>query len=288
MKNKEKNTNNIPRIKSWDELTLADNFIFQKLMLNEELCKKILSEILGKEVIKIEYTDYERTIDISPDAKGIRLDVYIKGEKEVYNVEIQNGYFIHLPKRGRYYSSLIDLDLLEKGAEYDELCQSYVIFINTFDFYKMNQYKYTFTYKCDEVPGLEYGDLTTMIMLNTLGTEGNISNDLKTFLNCINGVFSDDDFSATIRNEYEHIKLSRKFRREYMTLEMELKKQFKDGEKIGYERGHTDGLAKGHADGLSDGINILHALRAGESVNNIAEKLKIPIQKVQDFYDSIN
>lgn len=28
-------------IKEWDELTLADNFIFQKVMLNEELCKKI-------------------------------------------------------------------------------------------------------------------------------------------------------------------------------------------------------------------------------------------------------
>ena len=280
MKDKEKNTNNIPRIKSWDELTLADNFIFQKLMLNEELCKKILSEILGKEVIKIEYTDYERTIDISPDAKGIRLDIYIKGESEVYNIEMQNTNYDCLPKRGRYYSPLIDLDLLEKGAEYDELCHSYSIFINTFDFYKKNQYKYTFTYKCDEIPGLEYGDLTTMIMLNTLGTEGNISNDLKTFLNCINGVFSDDDFSATIKNEYEHIKLNRKFRREYMILEMELKKQFNDGEKVGYDKGHTDGL--------SDGINILHALQAGESVKDIADRLKIPIQKAQDFYDSIN
>ena len=303
----EKNQNNITEtsgIKSWEELTLADNFIFQKLMLNEQLCKKILSEILGKEVIKIEYPAYEKTIDVRLDTKGIRLDVYIRGEDEVYNIELQNAFFHHLPKRGRYYQSLIDLDLLEKGATYDELCQSYVIFINTFDFFGKNQYKYTFTYKCDEIPSLEYGDLTTMIMLNTLGTEGDISEDLKTFLKCINGVFSDDDFSDTIRSEFERIKLSREFRREYMTLEMELKKQFDDGERQGYAKGHADGLAKGHRDGLADGLakghasgrseteaedmSILMSLKVGESVSDIATKLNVPIEKVQKLYDLVN
>lgn len=29
--------------KQWEELTLADNFIFQKVMLNQSLCKKVLS-----------------------------------------------------------------------------------------------------------------------------------------------------------------------------------------------------------------------------------------------------
>ena len=67
------NTTKTPRIKSWDELTLADNFIFQKLMLNEELCKKILSEILGKKVIKVEYIDFEKTLDIRADAKEMMI-----------------------------------------------------------------------------------------------------------------------------------------------------------------------------------------------------------------------
>ena len=33
------------RIKLWEELTMAECFIFQKLMLNEKICKKVLSEI---------------------------------------------------------------------------------------------------------------------------------------------------------------------------------------------------------------------------------------------------
>ena len=63
----------------WEDLGLSDNFIFQKVMLNEQLCKKVLSEILGVEVTKIEYTSYEKTIAIRSDAKSIRLDVYVRG-----------------------------------------------------------------------------------------------------------------------------------------------------------------------------------------------------------------
>ena len=201
------------KIKSWEELTLADNFIFQKFMLDEEMCKKVLSEILGKEVVKVEYPEYEKTLAARRDAKGIRLDVYIKNETEVYNIEMQSQTATNLPKRGRYYQDLIDLDLIEKGQDYSELCHSYVIFICTFDFYQMNQYKYTFRNKCEEVNGLEYGDETTKIVLNTKGSEGEVSKDLKIFLKSIEGIFSEDAFSARIKETYERVKHSREWRR---------------------------------------------------------------------------
>ena len=53
-----------------------------------------------------------------------------------------------LPKRGRYYQGLIDMDLLEKGNVYSELNKSIIIFICTFDYYKMGLYKYTFNNIC--------------------------------------------------------------------------------------------------------------------------------------------
>ena len=47
----------------------------------------------------------------------------------------------------------------KKGKhEYNELCHSYVIFICTFDYYQKDYYKYTFTYKCDEIEGLAKGE----------------------------------------------------------------------------------------------------------------------------------
>ena len=147
--------------KRWEDLTLADNFIFQKFMRNEEMCKKILGEILNKKIEKVVYPEYEKTIDIRYDSKAIRLDLYVEGEDEIYNIEMQNISYAYLPQRGRYYQDLIDLDLLEKGKEYGELCQSYVIFICSFDFYELGEYRYTFTNRCHEVKDLEYGDLTT-------------------------------------------------------------------------------------------------------------------------------
>ena len=41
-----------------------------------------------------------------------------------------------LSKRARYYQSNMDLDCLEKGADYTALKKCYVIFICTFDYFK--------------------------------------------------------------------------------------------------------------------------------------------------------
>lgn len=104
-------------------------------MLNEELCRKILTEIIGIEVLKIKYVDYEKTIAIRNDAKGIRLDAYIKGDDAVYSVEMQNLSKDNLKKRSRYYHDMIDLDLLERGCRYKNLNNTYVIFICDFDLF---------------------------------------------------------------------------------------------------------------------------------------------------------
>ena len=49
--------------KQWLNLTLADNFLFQKYMQNVENCKKLISEICGREVERIEYKNTEQSIE---------------------------------------------------------------------------------------------------------------------------------------------------------------------------------------------------------------------------------
>lgn len=235
----------------WEELGLSNNFIFQKVMLNEMLCKKILSEILGKEVIKIDYSAYEQTIEIRDDAKGIRLDVYIRDQEDVvYNVEIQNSVADNLPKRSRYYHDLIDLDLLEKGEAYEKLNHSFVIFICTFDLFQKDYYKYTFVNKCDEVEGLELEDGTTTIFMNTEGHKGDISEDCKVFLKSVKGQFTENEFSAILEKEVEKIKKNKKWRKEYMFLSMWLRDEQKKAEQEGLEKGLKEGLEQGLKQGL--------------------------------------
>lgn len=127
----------IPEEQLWENLRISNDFMFAKVMRNPELCKGLLERLLDIQIDHIEYPEEQKVIDISKDSKSVRLDVYLKDEKgTVYNVEIQTTSNRNLPKRTRYYAGMIDLNAIEKGADYSELPQSFVIFICTFDAFR--------------------------------------------------------------------------------------------------------------------------------------------------------
>ena len=121
----------------WEELSISNDFLFGKVMQNPELCRGLLQRILPDlKIARIEYPELQKSIRMDMDARSVRLDVYVKDEKEtVYDIEMQVSGTKELPRRSRYYQSMIDLQLIDKGQLYDELKRSYVIFICPFDFY---------------------------------------------------------------------------------------------------------------------------------------------------------
>lgn len=85
----------------------------------------------------------------------------MKDEKEVvYDIEMQVSDTKELPKRSRYYQGMMDLKLIDKGQYYDELNQSYVIFICPFDVFGKGRYIYTFENICKEDNRISMGDGT--------------------------------------------------------------------------------------------------------------------------------
>ncbi len=147
-----------PEDQQWENLKISNDFIFAKVMRNPKLCKGILERLLEIAVDSIGYPEEQKVIDITKDSKSVRLDVYLLDEKgTVYNIEIQTTENRNLPKRTRYYQGMIDLNSIEKGIDYQELPQSYVIFICTFDPFGKQRWKYTFENKSaeDSVTGLE-------------------------------------------------------------------------------------------------------------------------------------
>lgn len=128
----------------WEELSISNDFLFGKVMQNPELCKELLQRILPDlNIERIEYPELQKSINMDMDARSVRLDVYVKDEKEVvYDIEMQVSHTKELPKRSRYYQSMIDLQLIDKGQLYDELKRSYVIFICPFDLYGKGAYLY--------------------------------------------------------------------------------------------------------------------------------------------------
>ena len=50
------------RIKTFDELTIRDNFLFQHVMRNERLCKHLIEKFLNIQIRSLQYQSFEKTI----------------------------------------------------------------------------------------------------------------------------------------------------------------------------------------------------------------------------------
>ena len=67
--------------KAFEELQIKDDFVFSVIMRNPRFCKTFLERILGIKISHIEYPRSQETIDISADAKSVRLDIYVEDGK---------------------------------------------------------------------------------------------------------------------------------------------------------------------------------------------------------------
>lgn len=225
--------------KRFDELEFKDDFMFGVIMRNPKYCKPFLETILGIKISHIEYPKSQETIDLSSDAKSVRLDIYVEdGKGTVYNIEMQTTGNKGLPKRMRYYQGMIDLNILEKGSSYKNLKKSFVIFVCTFDLFGKGLHVYTFENRCVQDLELPLGDDTTKIILNTKGTKDDVSQEMKRLLNFIDGQKPEDDFTRELAEAVQSVRDNEKWRLDYMTLQMSYQEKFEQGveQGIGQEK----------------------------------------------------
>ena len=76
---------------------------------------------------------------------------------------------------------------------------------------------------------LELPDETTTMLLNTNGSHGEISKDLKSFYDYVNNHIVTTDFTKQIDDEISYLKLDTKVRREYMLMEARLLDERREG-----------------------------------------------------------
>ena len=206
----------------WEELSIANDFLFGKIMQNPELCKELLHRILPDlNIDRIEYPELQKAIKPDMDARSVRLDVYVKDNKNtVYDIEMQVSNTKELPERSRYYQSMIDLQLIDKGQYYKKLNRSYIIFICPFDVFGKGRHIYTFENICKEDNSISMGDGAVKIFLNANGTQNDVSRELKVFLDYVAGRKSEDSFVEKLEEAVKEAKKNREWRHEYMTLLM--------------------------------------------------------------------
>ncbi len=249
--------------------------MFAAVMSDEDNAKSVLECIFGVEIEHVK-VEYEKTILYNPEYKSIRLDVYIKdGNGRHFNVEMQAASE-EVFKRSRYYHSIIDSEILETGAAYETLPDSYVIFICDFDPLGLGKYKYTVQKRVAEADEYEYDDGSYTIFLSTKGgNEYDESKELVSFLKYVGATTSESDIDyhdecvRKLQKSVNDIKSSRKMRKQYMNWQEIRRNDFNEGK----EEGLNVALEKGRA----------MLIEAISEKGNVSEKLVERIKRVDNL-----
>lgn len=210
------------KYKKLEELELWDDFMFGAVMSNKELCKPLLEMILQKKIKDIQYPELQKSINLQYDARSIRLDVYIEDdENTVYDIEIQATNEKNLPKRSRYYQGMIDLNIINKGEDYNKLKKSYVIFICRYDPFQKGRCFYRFESICVDDQELKLEDDSVKIIINPFGKqEEKLGKGFRAFMDFLKNGKASDRYTESLEKEIDAVKASEEWRREYMTLLM--------------------------------------------------------------------
>ena len=162
---------------------------------------------------------------------------------------------------------MIDADLLETGADYDDLNKTIIIFICPFDPFGKGRHIYTFRNFCAEDKTLELSDDAAKIFLNAKGTLNDVDESIKAFLDYVNGIVCNDPLVRAIDEEIRRIKEENEERVSYMTFAMKMMEERKEG----FKEGKAEGLAEGLASSIRNMMKNM-----GVSLEKAMDVLQIP------------
>ena len=241
----------------------TNDLIFRWVMEHEENCLAILRAILPElKITAVKRRENEHPVNYLAfdDERGVRFDAIIEdGQERFYDVEMQVANQPRLGKRVRYYQAQIDQETLKKGEDYDDLRESYVIFFCTFDPYGQDRRLYQFHYYEDDDRQLRLPTNSHVILINALGTKGQITPALAAVLDVMNRRRDNaNPLAVRLVKEIDDYNRDKKRRRALMNLKMRLKDEWKLGLSEGLDQGRAEGKAEGRDETM---LSLIHTLQ---------------------------
>ena len=231
-----------PRFKRWEELDITDDFIFTRVMRNKRLCRTLLEMILKVKIGRIKFLTSHHSLQIDPNAKGIIMDVYLRDENKVINVEMQTANHGDLAQRARYYQAAADIDTTPKGSEYSDLKQNYVIFICCFDPFNRGRPIYRFQNICLDDEPIFLNDGTQKLFLNTTCKDtGSLDGELRLFYDYVRERTARTAFTKELDNSISKLKRNQEERRMSLLYASRMMESRRDGYEEGLHTGREEG-----------------------------------------------
>ncbi len=253
-----------------EDLNMIDAFLFDKATTSVQnavmISKVIIKRATGLDVKNIVVETEKQIPGMDLNKRGIRLDVYLteedmKAGKDIlrlFDIEPNNYYEPDLPRRSRFYQSLIDSQLMPSNTPFRKLPDIFMIWILPYDPFGDDRMIYTVKNMVAENNQIVYNDGSIKLFLYTKGTKGG-SKELKELLTYLedttlaNAVDSD---LREIQKIVDNVKADSRERERFMTLQ----------EMIYYEKRDS------REDGLIEGI-----IRTHKSLNATCDQAKAAI-----------
>ena len=248
--------------------------MFFKVMQDDGICKELIERLLKIKIDHITRPELQKEIRPYYHSKGVKLDVYLKDSSNIYDVEMQNITTEALPKRMRYYQSMVDADALLRGEDYTALNDSHIIFLCTKDPMNRGLPVYTFLETCRENSDILLNDGSHKYFFNAAAAELEEDVEIRAVLNYIMRQEVTDTFTKKIKQFVNRVKADEKARGEYMIESLVIQDSKRAGRKEGRAEAKMEDARSFYANGVS--------------VEIIAKSLGMTIEQVEDIVkDSI-
>jgi len=244
-----------PFSKKWEDLEFSDNFIFCKVMKNKELCIQFLEILLGIKIKDISYIQSEHPIQDYYESRGIRMDVYVADSSRIFNLEMQTGNYSDLLLRSRYYLSASDISTTPRRTKFNEIKETYIIFICKKDPFGQGLPLYTERKSFAETDAIPYDDKSYKLFYNTSAYAKAKTEDVRDVLEFIYKLQAKNSFTKKLESSVLVAKAEPVFKDEYMYFADILEEEKEVARATGLAEGRATGLAEGRATGLAEGQN---------------------------------
>ena len=248
--------------------TLMSDIFMRNVFKQRECLEYVLQVIMEKQDLKVIDQIIQKDYKNLQGRSAIMDCVARDSEGKQFDVEIQQDNEGASPKRARYHSGLMDMNTLNPGQDFDELPESYVIFITRDDILGYDFPIYHIDRHIKEADD-SFQDEAHIIYVNSRKQEGTELGRLMHDLHCKN---ADEMHSPVLAKRVHELKDTQKGV-ELMCHEME--KIYSEGMESGEKRGELKAKKE----------TALSLAEMGLPVEKIAKAVNHDVNEVQKWID---
>ena len=248
--------------------TLMSDIFMRNVFKQRECLEYVLQVIMEKQDLRVIDQVIQKDYKNLQGRSAIMDCVARDSEGKQFDVEIQQDNEGASPKRARYHSGLMDMNTLNPGQDFDELPESYVIFITRDDSLGYGLPIYHINKKIDEV-NENFQDEAHIIYVNSRKQEDTELGRLMHDLHCKN---ADEMHSPVLAKRVHELKDTQEGV-ELMCHEME--QIYSEGMESGEKRGELKAKKE----------TALSMAEEGMDIKKIARLVKVSEKDVQKWID---